>query len=118
MPTSRFEEPEAATVVEVAEALRLGLPPAEVSALLVGAALHDGDRTGVQDLCLDLMAGADREVAAVAATCLGHLARIHRELDVDRVVPALTAALRDPATAGRADDALDDLETYLPSTAM
>ena len=118
MPTSRFEEPEAATAVEVAQALQLGRPPAEVSALLVGAALHDGDRTAVQDLCLDLMAGSDREVAAVAATCLGHLARIHRVLDVDRVVPALTAALRDPATAGRADDALDDLETYLPSTAI
>jgi hypothetical protein len=49
--------------------------------------LNDPAWRAVQDLCLDLLTGLDRQLAAVAATLPGHLARIHRTLDVDRVVP-------------------------------
>jgi hypothetical protein len=112
MTTPRYEEPAAATVAEVRAALERGGSSADVAGLLVGAALHEEDPAAVQALCLELLAGADRALAAVAATCLGHLARIHGTSDPDRVVPALLAARADPAIGGRADDALDDIATY------
>lgn len=109
----RYAEPPPATATQVSAALTAHAPAPEVSALLVGAALHD-DWRAVQDLCLNLLDGADAELAATAATCLGHLARIHGVLDVDRVRPALTARLNDPLVGGHAEDALDDLDHFLP----
>lgn len=115
MSAPRYEQPAPASADEVRAAIR-GEDDREVADLLVGAALHDPDLRAVQDLCLDLLAGPDRDLAAVAAACLGHLARIHGTLDTDRVVPALTAARHDPTIGPRADDALDDLETFLDIT--
>ena len=43
----------------------------------------------MQELYLELLDHRDRPVRLLAATCLGHVARVHRRLDEDRVVPAL-----------------------------
>jgi hypothetical protein len=54
------------------------------------------------------------EVARLAVTCLGHVARIHRTLDLDRVLPVLETLRKDPEIAASMGDALDDIEMYLP----
>ncbi|WP_169813283.1 HEAT repeat domain-containing protein [Nocardia vaccinii] len=75
-------------------------------------ALHDPDGGWVTDRALELLNNSAPEVRITAATALGHVARIHRSIDQARVVPALRRLLDDPATAGRAEDALDDIEVF------
>jgi len=45
--------------------------------------------------------------------CLGHVARIHGQLDVQKCVPAIRELLDDARTRGKAEDALEDIETYV-----
>jgi hypothetical protein len=108
----RYEEPAPATPADVLAALERGDPQAAARAL-VGAAVHHPDPQAVQDLCLRLLDGQDRPLAAVAATCLGHLARVHRQLDTEAVRAALDRQRGDPLVGPRAEDALDDIDTYL-----
>jgi hypothetical protein len=48
-----------------------------------------------------------------AAICLGHLARIHRQLDLEVVLQRLTELQTDPLVKAGADDALDDIRFFL-----
>jgi hypothetical protein len=108
----RYEEPVPATPADVVAALERSDSQAAARAL-VGAAYHHPDRRAVQDLCLRLLDGADRALAAVAATCLGHLVRVHRQFDAEAVRAALGRQRGDPLVGPRAEDALDDLDTCL-----
>jgi hypothetical protein len=108
----RYEEPEPASPADVLAALDRGEPQRAAEAL-VGAAFHYPDGHAVQELCLQLLDSQDRALAAVAATCLGHLARLHRQLDTETVRAALERQHGDPLVGPRAEDALDDLDTYL-----
>ncbi|GDY33441.1 hypothetical protein [Gandjariella thermophila] len=84
-----------------------------IAEALVGVAYHDPDWQWVQDTCLRLLGHPDTGVRAIAITCLGHVARVHRQLDTDKVVPALTRLTSDPDLGGRAEDALDDINHFL-----
>jgi len=67
-----------------------------------------------QDLCVRLARDEDDDVAGLAVTGLGHLARLHGELDLDVVLPLLHELRDTPGPlAGRAEDALEDIETFL-----
>lgn len=85
----------------------------EICANLVSLALNDTHWKWVQQKCIDYSDDPDPEVRGVAVTCLGHIARLHRELDVDVVVPVIQRLMHDPEVAGRAKDAWDDLSLYL-----
>ncbi len=46
---------------------------------MVGTALYgEGDWRKLQELHLQLLGHEDHQVSALAATCLGHLARVYR----------------------------------------
>jgi hypothetical protein len=94
--------------------LASGSADAIVHALL-RSAYHDPDWRWVQEQCIRLSRHADPDVRGIAVLCLGHLARIHRRLDVDRALPVVHAGLADadPTVAGHAEDALDDLAMFL-----
>lgn len=64
---------------------------------------------------LRLAAHENLEVAALALTCFGHLARLHRNVgDVERVAALLRArAAENSPLAGAAADALDDMEIFM-----
>ncbi len=81
---------------------------------LVRLALNHPDGPWVEGLCLTYARHADWTLRALAATCLGHLARIHGELDKPRVIAALDELSKDPRTAGQANDARDDIKMYIP----
>ena len=89
----------------------------EIEKALLSVALHDEDLEWVQANCLKFLEYPDKGVQATAITCLGHLARIHRTIDTATVLPALQAKLQDPDLAGRASDALDDIEMFTRDTA-
>jgi hypothetical protein len=108
-----FHNPPPATPAEVRAALDRG-DLADALDAMVGCALYgDGDWHELQELYLQLLDHEDHQVSALAATCLGHLARVYRQLDEDRVVSALRRARSVPHIRGTAGDALDDIEMSL-----
>jgi HEAT repeat len=80
---------------------------------LLSAAYHDPDWRWVQDLCLRFLDHTDPNVRRNAALCLGYVARIHRDLDLELVLPKLMALKRDPVIAGSLEDALNDIRRYI-----
>jgi hypothetical protein len=81
---------------------------------LLSLALYDSDWRWVQDQCLRLLADSDEEVVATAILGLGHLARLHQRLDLDRVLPALKTLQAEPRFGGRVSDAFDDIRMFVP----
>jgi hypothetical protein len=112
----RFVEPPQALAGDVIAALDLLEPEPVVATLLVGAAMHDPDPAAVQEVCMRLLDGASMALACVAATCLGHLARVHHVVG-DGVVPALRRLAVHPLLGPVVLDALDDIGRYAPDTA-
>jgi hypothetical protein len=85
----------------------------EVQNALLSAAYYDPDWRWVQGKCLALSHHPDPRVRWMAATCLGHLARIHRQLDLELVLQRLAELKADPLVKAGAEDALDDIRFYL-----
>ena len=67
----------------------------------------------VQGGCLHLTDSQDLNVRRVAVTALGHLARIHRTLDLDRVLPVLAQISGEVEPAGTVEDAMDDIRLFI-----
>lgn len=97
---------------EVARAFESGDPDV-LSAVLIALAFHEPDWRWAQDRCLEALDHESPVVRGLAATCLGHVARIHKRLDLDRVRPKLEALASDPYAGGRARDALEDIARFL-----
>jgi hypothetical protein len=108
-----FHNPPSATPSDVRDALDRDDIIGATNAM-VGCALHgDGDWRESQELYLALLDHRNYQVQTLAATCLGHLARVYGHLDEDRVVAALRKARVKPHIRGTASDALDDIELFL-----
>jgi hypothetical protein len=110
--TLKYEQPAPTSRVDAERALSSSSPE-EVCDALLASALHDPDWRWVQEQCLRSLQHPSEDVRGLALTCLGHVARLHGRLDVERVLPALAALRAHPALAGRVEDALDDIEMFL-----
>jgi hypothetical protein len=89
--------------------------PVKIADAIVRVSLHDPDREWVERQCLRFLRHEDADVRGAAATCLGHVARIHRTVG-EAVVPALEALRSDAAVGARAGDALDDIRHFTAVT--
>ena len=98
---------------EVKDALDRG-DAARIADALLRMSLSDPDWNWAEDLCLKSLNDHRPEVKAAALVALGHLARLHRVLHLDRVLPRLKELLHDPEWAGRAEDVLDDIAVFVP----
>jgi hypothetical protein len=87
--------------------------PEQICDALVAVAFHDKDWKWSQIQCLRFLSHTNPSVSGLAATCLGHIARIHHMLDRDLVVDALRNRLQDPEIGGRVEDALSDIEVFI-----
>lgn len=85
-------------------------------AALLSLAFHDPDWRWVQEQCLHYAKHRSVAVRGQAALCLGHLARIHRALDLKVAMPVLRELASKPETRGQAADALSDIEIFIPKT--
>jgi hypothetical protein len=108
----RYDEPKALSKDE-AERVFASRDLQKVREALVSIAFVEPDWRWVQDWCLAFTARAHCSVRAVAATCLGHLARIHGQLDTQRVMPRLELLLGDPETTAYAETAIDDVLMFV-----
>ena len=86
-----------------------------ISRALIAAALNESDRLYVESQIVNFLAHPDPFVRGIAALAAGHVARIHRSLTVDRIVPLIKQLLDDanPQTRDTAQNALDDIQMFL-----
>lgn len=80
---------------------------------LVAVALSDPDWQWTQDRCIEFTHHPEWPLRAIAATCLGHLARIHGTLDFAKVKPRLIELMKDPRTRGYAESAAGDIKMFM-----
>lgn len=107
----KYVEPRPIPREEVAAVLAAG-DVAAICDMLVGVAFHEPDRAWAEDLFLAQLASTEPDIARLSATCLGHLARIHGEIDHDKVSAAFAAA------EGRSPEIDDAIENARSDIAM
>lgn len=81
---------------------------------LLSFAFNDEDWQFVQNLLIRYSNHQEQNIRYMAMLCFGHLCRIHRTIDKDRVLPILQAGLKDEEkyVRGAAEDALSDIEMF------
>jgi hypothetical protein len=75
---------------------------------LVAIAFYEQDRAWVEATCVEFLNHGDDDVRRVAATCLGHIARIDGAITA-AAIEALKQAQSDPEIKSEATDALEDV---------
>jgi hypothetical protein len=80
---------------------------------LLRQALHGPDWVRAEQLAHAHVHHEDVWVRRNAATAVGHIARVHGQLDTDAALRALHGLRGDPELTDWADAALDDFEMYL-----
>ncbi len=110
----RYEDIPILTKEEILEALHRA-DPEELETISLSASLGIDDWQWAQAVCLQLATHPEPGVRGNAILGFGHLARLHRRLDRDRVEPAIRDALndRDADVRGHADSAAEDIATFL-----
>jgi hypothetical protein len=79
---------------------------------LLRIALHDEDGEWALERVGRYLFHANPEVRSVAVASIGYLVRIHRGIDVKRVLPALYALQADSYVAMRVRDTLEDIRQF------
>jgi hypothetical protein len=105
-----YHEPQPITREEAEFAFVSGNPE-EIASALLSVAFYASDWRWVQDTCLGFARNDIASVRQIAVTCLGHVARIHRKLDLEKVLPVLYELSHDPEL--QVGDALDDIQMFM-----
>ncbi|MGO8998761.1 MAG: hypothetical protein ACLQVI_36015 [Polyangiaceae bacterium] len=79
---------------------------------LLRVALHEEDWAWALDHVSRFLLHPHPEVRGVAVASIGYLVRIHRAIDVSRVLPALYALQADSYVASRVRDTLEDIRQF------
>lgn len=98
----------------VAEALRRD-DVAFLRRAVVFISMYSEDYDYAVDLCLKLSSHSDPQVAGNAILGFGHIARVHRRLDQEKIQPIIDAGLSSPyfEVSGHAWSAADDTSHFL-----
>lgn len=88
MSSMIHREPRAVSREEAARIFASGNAK-EIAAALVDITFHDPDWRWLQSKCLSFTPNNDSIVRRAAITCLGHVARIHKRLDLETVLPVI-----------------------------
>lgn len=84
----------------------------EVTDAILYITFNTNDFNWTQNVITKMMDSDNEDVAGLAITCLGHIARIHGKIDKDRVIPLLKEKSQDPRFSGRVEDALNDIDMF------
>ncbi|GHT69830.1 hypothetical protein AGMMS50239_37270 [Bacteroidia bacterium] len=67
----------------------------------------------IQEICLRIiLSDRDENLCGLAITCLGHLARIHKTINKDKVIPLLNLLKSENKYLSKIDDAIDDINDF------
>jgi len=66
----------------------------------------------VQNHCINLLDNTNVNIRALAATCLGHLARIHKTIDKQKILEVFKNKQNDLEIKGQISDAIDDIKMF------
>jgi len=80
---------------------------------ILGWVLSSPDRLRSEDICAEYASSPSLNVRRTVASCLDHIARIHRALDMERMTPILTTLKLDPEVAGYAECVEDDIDVFI-----
>jgi len=81
---------------------------------LLEITFNDPDWQWVQNILLNVLENnSDLDVKRLTITYLGHTARIHQQIDKDKVVPVLENYLLVPELNGTVLDTFDDFDVFL-----
>ena len=71
------------------------------------------DPEWIQNKCSEqINAKKSNNITELSITCLGHVARIHRTINMNTTIPLLNKLLKTKEFSGHARDALDDIEQF------
>jgi hypothetical protein len=108
----KYEELQPISREEAQEELASGEQD-RVCRAIIRLALYDPDPQWTQDRLVDwIEAASDPWSRGVAATGLGHVARLHGQIDRGRVIPLLERLRDDPEIGAKIEDALEDIEKF------
>jgi hypothetical protein len=110
-----YREPQPISRAEAEHIFASGDADAIASAL-VDITFHDRDWRWVQNKCIGFARVDNSVVRQAAVTCLGHVARIHRKLDLETVLPVVDELSGGPALTTQ--DALDDIRMFVRNGAL
>lgn len=110
-----YEEPAPSSLDELESLLAAGAF-AGAAGSLISLALSGDDSVRVETRAIELLGHDNDDLAAAAATSLGHLARLHGSLTNERLArQRLADAAARPSIRGRVLDALDDVTMFAQS---
>ena len=112
----QYQNPKRITLADAITVFRTG-QPGDIAETLVSLALYEQDADFTLPWCLFFLRHPDDDISAVAATCIGHTARIHQRINKAVVVPILEIIRDEGRIAGRsvadtAECALDDIKMF------
>lgn len=74
--------------------------------------INESDWT--QDKYIDsIETGMNEDIRGLDLTCIGHVAGMYTKIDKKKVLPVLERKLKDSSLSGRAQDAIDDIDTFV-----
>ena len=85
----------------------------KITTTLVSISFYEKDWKWVQDKCLEYLFHTDDVLSGLAATCLGHVARINRKIEKKKVIALLNSRLSNLQIAGKIEDAINDINMYV-----
>lgn len=85
----------------------------QITIALISSALYLDDWRWVQTKCLHYIDSEIVELVNTAVLCLGHVARLRQQLDLDVVIPKLRQLGKNPKYKGRVEDTLGDIEIFM-----
>jgi hypothetical protein len=85
-----------------------------ISKALLYMTFNIQDAGWIQKTCLEFISTNENDsMRGLAIICLGHVARIHGTVNEQTTIPFLNRLLNNTSLAGRAQDALDDIEIFI-----
>lgn len=82
--------------------------------LLLKITFNCDDWKCIQDICIEIInSNKEENICALAVTCLGHLARIHRVIEKDKVLSIFNDNKENPNLSGVIENAIDDIEMFV-----
>ena len=108
----KYEQPGRASRGDLDAALESGDDALSAQAL-VGLVFHDDGWRWCQNKCLELLGHQSFRLRGIAITCLGHIARIHGQLDVALVQSELQRMRDEPGLRGAIEEAESDISIFI-----